>query len=153
MAQGAADSPDCIERHPTQHDRLQPNREVLFNGRQYRIHLPALRNTAKLNFHEDIANKKQSKKAAMETYADKKAYIKPSILQIGDWVMYRQEQQRKNDPPYCGTPHQIVSIQGNRIKAAYYSYWSQNYSPQHLLQKDTELSSGIQAADLSSWSF
>ena len=93
--------------------------EVLFNGRQYRTRLPAMRSTEAPKFHGDIVKKDAARKEAMKTYADKKAYVKPSTLQIGDWVMYRQQQRRKSDTPYCGTPHQITAIQGNRVTAAY----------------------------------
>ena len=31
--------------------------------------------------------------------------------------MYRQQQKKKSDTPYCGTPHHITKIEGNRVTA------------------------------------
>ena len=32
--------------------------------------------------------------------------------------MYRQQQKKKSDTPYCGIPHRITKMQGNRVTAA-----------------------------------
>ena len=92
--------------------------ELLFNGRQYRTRLPAIRTKVSPKFHEEVTAKHEARKASMKKYADQKAYVAEHSIHVGDWVMYRQQQKKKSDTPYCGIPHRITKMQGNRVTAA-----------------------------------
>ena len=69
-----------------------------------------------------ILQKQSATKTTMKINADQKAYVKPSELQVGDWVKYFQEQRKKCDTPYCGIPHQISNIDDSKVTAVHEGY-------------------------------
>ena len=66
-----------------------------------------------------IASKDASSKKLMKDYADSKAYVKTSEIEVGDVVIVKQNPSyKKSDPPYRSTPYRVIQKRGSMVTAA-----------------------------------
>ena len=54
----------------------------------------------------------------MKTYADAKAYVRPSQIKEGDTVLVRRDDmKRKRDTPYRPEPYVVIAKKGSMVTA------------------------------------
>ena len=87
---------------------------VLF-GREIRTKLPSLAQPPKVD--SDLRAADTAAKESMKRYADMKAYVKPSNLQVGDDVLVKSTDISKSKLPYQPEPLTVVAKKGSMITA------------------------------------
>ena len=87
---------------------------VLF-GRDIRTKLPSV--IAVTNNDSDMRQRDQMNKEKMKSYADNKAYVKPSDFKIGDSLLVKNAGISKAQAPYDSRPLEIIAKKGTMITA------------------------------------
>ena len=105
---------------------------ALFN-RPMRNKLPNI--SQPTNNSSSIADNDQRAKAKMKAYADKKAYVKPSEISIGDTVIVKRDPSaKKSQSPYKPEPYTVSDKKGSMVTA---TVRRQSHNPElFLLQAD-----------------
>jgi hypothetical protein len=67
--------------------------------------------------HEKAINNDSKRKEKMKQYADKRNHAKNINLQIGDYVLVRQQKKNKLSTPFGKTPYRVTEIKGRMITA------------------------------------
>ena len=71
-----------------------------------------------LESHDDVVRENDDlAKLKMKHYADRKSYIKPSLLEKGDTVLLKNDYKSKRFPPYDPRPYQVVQKKGSMVTA------------------------------------
>ena len=89
----------------------------IFNGRTYRTRLPKPIQWRRPIDHGKMKQNDAEAKSKMKWYADKKSYVKPSNIQVGDRVLCRQDRRNKMTTPYFNQPMTVTQIRGSRVTA------------------------------------
>ena len=79
--------------------------DLLLQSRTYRVRLPELSTFQKDD--KEIRERDAKKKSQAKEYADRKCYVKPSSIQVGDAVLVRNENKGKLEPKY-DRPYTVV---------------------------------------------
>lgn len=89
---------------------------TLMLGRTVRTRIPAWEGMAsgihQDSDHEELVARDRLKKEKMKEYADSRRKAAQSSIQEGDWVLVRQEQQRKADCRYHPCPLLVTKQKG-----------------------------------------
>ena len=71
--------------------------------------------------HSDQANikrKDDQAKQKMKVYADRKNYVKPSDIRVGDTVLVKRDKSyRKSLTPYDPKPYEVTETKGSMVTA------------------------------------
>ena len=67
--------------------------------------------------HEKAINNDSKRKEKMKQYGDKRNHAKNINLQIGDYVLVRQQKKNKLSTPFGKTPYRVTEIKGTMITA------------------------------------
>ena len=91
---------------------------LMYPGREYRTRLP---NPIKQPSDpekeiEEARNHDRATKAKQKAYKDKKSYVKPHSIAVGDRVLLKQR-KTKMVPPYDPDPYCVVEVRGHQITA------------------------------------
>ena len=90
--------------------------DLLFQSRTYRVRLPELSTFQKHD--KEIQERDAKKKSQAKQYADRKRYVKPSSIQVGDAVFVRNENKGKLEPKYDPRPYTVVDKKGTMVTAS-----------------------------------
>ena len=88
--------------------------ELMYGGRRYRTRLP---DTAPYQPSEAVTEARQRDrltKSKQKRYKDRRQYVRPHKLAIGDKALLSQKQSKIN-PPYDPNPYVIVAVRGHQI--------------------------------------
>ena len=91
-----------------------PPAQLLF-GRNINTRLPHPREEENALVEKALVNDAQAK-ATQKKYKDAKPYVKHHRMNIGDQVLLKQQQSKRN-PPYDPEPYTVVDINGHQITA------------------------------------
>ena len=91
-----------------------PPAQLLF-GRNINTRLPHPREEENALVEKALVNDAQAK-ATQKKYKDAKPYVKHHKMSIGDQVLLKQHQSKRN-PPYDPEPYTVVDINGHQVTA------------------------------------
>lgn len=94
---------------------------TLMLGRTVRTRIPTWENAvsdlSQDSEHEELAARDQLKKEKMKEYADRRRKAAQPSIHEGDWILVRQEQQKKADCRYHACPLLVTKQKGTMITA------------------------------------
>lgn len=104
-----------LDYRSTPHSTTDVPPATAFFGRNLRNRLPEL--PAKNPNDDAFRYRDEQAKLKMKLYADSKAYIKPSTIQVGDPVLVRDPGLSKSKTPYNPVPLTVVEKKGSMVTA------------------------------------
>ena len=102
--------------------------ELLFQERPFRIRLPEFSNFTKND--QEVRDRDTLQKQKAKSYADRKSYVKPTDIIVGDKVLVKNSKQGKMQPLYDPIPYLVVERKGSMITAA-------RESPKHSITRNS----------------
>ena len=102
--------------------------DLLFQTRPYRVRLPELSQFQ--NDDSEIRTRDAKKKLQAKQYADRKSYVKKSIVKVGDVVRVRNEKKGKLEPVYDPGPYTVTQMKGTMVTAT-------RTNPRHVVTRNT----------------
>ena len=89
--------------------------DLLFQKHPYRIHLP--KQLVPVFCGKEFRQRDAQQKLKAKQYADRKVYVKKSMLVSGDVVLVKNEKKGKMMPCYDPKPYIITNTKGSMITA------------------------------------
>ena len=85
-------------------------------GRPVKTRLPQI--GKELESHDDVVCENDDRaKLKRKYYAEKKSYVKPSLLEKGDTVLLKNNHKSKRFSPYDPRPYEVVGKKGSMVTA------------------------------------
>ena len=106
-----------LKMRTTPHPTTKKSPAELLYHRHIRTRLPQVEGT--IGERPDITEaitEDQKMKQKQKMYKDRKSYVKPHQIQVGDQVLLKQK-TTKRTPPYDPKPYTVTSVRGHQIAA------------------------------------
>lgn len=102
-----------LQYRATPHSTTGKSPAELIFGRQIRTKLPEI--SQPVPSDDEVRTKDRLAKEKMKTYADKRNHHKPSIIRVGDMVLFKQKRKNKLSSRYNPQPVPVIQKKGSMV--------------------------------------